>query len=407
MKGEYVFTYKGINDRKRKNLSILEMIRKKGTISRTDIARETGINIVSISNYIDGYIKKGFVSESGYDISTGGRRPELVSLDHESQYVIGLEIGPEKIRAVMTDLSLTVKRKCESDRPEGTLDIVGLKALDVISQIIEESGVKKEKIGLIGIGICGIIDIRSGIIHDTDPTRGRTKTNLFTLTRSMELKFGIRTLLGNDATCAVYGEKSYMPSVNIMDMLYIYSDVGCGIIINGDIYCGVGGSAGEIQLLLDQNGKKDKKTFSEVSAYGIRGVDLGIVEKVKKHVAKREDSQLLNLVNNDINKITKETIFLASGKGDVLAKEVLFDAALWLGTKVAYLINIFNPETVIIGGGIEQAGSVFMVALENQIKQYAYEEAFNDVHIFPSFLREDAVVIGAASLAVRELFLDA
>ena len=78
---EYTFTYKDISERKRKNLAILDCIRRKGEVSRSDISKESGINIVSVSNYIMSYIKKGLVLECGRDVSTGGRRPELVRLN--------------------------------------------------------------------------------------------------------------------------------------------------------------------------------------------------------------------------------------------------------------------------------------------------------------------------------------
>ncbi|MFH1381115.1 MAG: winged helix-turn-helix transcriptional regulator, partial [Candidatus Omnitrophota bacterium] len=111
IKNKHAFSYKDISDRKRKNILILDCIRRKGTISRTDISKETGINIVSISNYITNYIKKGLVLECGLDISTGGRRPELVKLNLESAYVVGLDMGPEKLICCITDLALKMQEK--------------------------------------------------------------------------------------------------------------------------------------------------------------------------------------------------------------------------------------------------------------------------------------------------------
>ena len=105
------FTYKDFSDRNRKNLAILDCVRRKSPISRTDIAKETGINIVSVSNYILNYIKKDLVFESGLDVSSGGRRPELVKLNLESANVVGVDIGPEKSIVIVTDLGLNVKAK--------------------------------------------------------------------------------------------------------------------------------------------------------------------------------------------------------------------------------------------------------------------------------------------------------
>jgi predicted NBD/HSP70 family sugar kinase len=406
IKGEHTFTYKDFSDKKRKNLAILDYIRRKGPLSRTDISKETGINIVSVSNYIMNYIKNRLVLEWGLDSSTGGRRPELVRLNLESAYVAGIDVGPENLMGVITDLGLKPKAKVILPRPKGSMeDVLSATAL-VLEKLFKEFKTERENIKLIGMGVSGIVDIISGTIHDTDPRRGRTKSDFYTLARSIEKKFNITTLVGNDATCAAFGEMSLSPRSDISEMLYIYSDVGCGIIINGDIYCGSSGAAGEIQLLLNHD--KDKKIpLKEIQAYGIRGVDLGIADKAKGLIKKGGKSAITELTGNEIENITKETVFDAAAKGDELAKDIVTDAAYWLGVKVAYLINIFNPQVVAIGGGMENAGKAFMEALTRCVETYAYEEAFNAVKIMPSFLGKDAVSLGAASLSVRELFINA
>jgi len=235
MKREHTFTYKDFSDKKRKNLAILDYIRRKGPISRTDISKETGINIVSISNYTMNYIKKGLVLDWGLDTSSGGRRPELVKLNLESAYVAGIDVGPENLTGVITDLGLKVKAKVILPRPKGSMEEVLNATILLLEKLFGEFKTKPENIKLIGMGVSGIVDISSGTIHDTDPTRGRTKSDFYTLARLVEKKFNITTLVGNDATCAAFGEISLSPSSDISEMLYIYSDVGCGIVINGDI----------------------------------------------------------------------------------------------------------------------------------------------------------------------------
>ena len=406
LRKEYTFTYKDVSDRKKKNLSILECIRRKGEISRSDISKETGINIVSVSNYITNYIKNGLVFECGRDISTGGRRPELVKLNLESAYVAGIDIGTEKIVAIITNLGLKTKKKIVIPRPVGAMDKVMDKAVDVLESLFKDFGKPMEDIKIIGIGASGIVDIFSGEIHDTNPLRGKTKTNFFTLARDIEEKFNVMSLVGNDATCAAFGELSLNHDTEISEMLYIYADIGCGIIINRDIYCGASGSAGEIQLPINIEIKQPDNAPG-IASYGVKGADLGITEEAKKRVDESKDSQILKLAGGKKESITKETVFEAAGKGDKLAQSILKEAAGWLGIKVAYLINIFNPQLVIVGGGIEKAGNVFMDALSGYVKKYAFEEVFNATKILPSFLGEDAIAVGAASLGIRELFINA
>jgi len=405
LKKEYTFTYKDISERKRKNLAILNYIRRKAPLSRTDISKETGINIVSVSNYVTNYIKKGLVLEWGLDTSSGGRRPELVKLDMENAYVAGIDVGPENLIAVITDLGLRLKEKVVLPRPKGSMEEVLGGILIALEKLFEKFKSPASKVKVIGIGVSGIVDIYSGTIHDTDPLRGRTRSNFYNLARAIEEKFKIPTLIANDATCAAFGEVNLSPKTDISEMLYIYSDVGCGIIINNDIYCGTSGSAGEMQLLLNE--KNTVNPEMHVAPYGIRGVDLGIVKKARGLADKKEGVMILELAGNKKEQITMEIVFAASEKQDKMAGKILIDAAHWLGIKVAYLVNVFNPQVVAVGGGLEKAGNVFMEALKDCVKVYAYEESFNAVRIMPSFLGKDAVSIGAASLGVRELFINA
>jgi glucokinase len=350
------------------------------------------------------YLKKGLVLECGRDTSSGGRRPELLRLNLQNTYIAGLDIGPEKIVAIITDLALKPKVKTVIPRPRADMDKVMESAVDMLEKLFKDFAKPLTDIKLIGIGASGIVDIGSGTLHDTDPSRGRTKTSLFRLVRLMEEKFKITSLFGNDATCAAFGELSLNPDTDIKDMLYVYSDIGCGIIINRDIYCGTTGGAGEIQLLI--NNTREKVAPSELASYGVKGIDLGIVTKAKAELGKGEDS-IIPEVAGGREAITKEAIFAAAQKEDKLARALLANAAYWLGIKVAYLINVFNPQAVIIGGGMEKAGSLFMQALTSCVKMYAFEESFGAAKVLPSFLGEEAIAVGAASLGIRELFINA
>ncbi len=403
---KYTFTFKTFSDKQRKNLAILDYVRRKGSISRTDISKETGINIVSVSNYVFNYIRNHLVSECGLDTSSGGRRPELVTLNLKSAYVAGIDIGPEKLTGVIADLGLNKKTEHTLPRPRAHMDEVFKDVIRLLEELYAKFKTSDPgKVELIGIGASGVVDINAGTVHDTDPARGKTKTNFFTLVRMVEERFKVPALIVNDATAAAFGELSLSPRDKISEMLYIYSDIGCGIIINGDIYCGASGSAGEIQLILN-NKEKDPKEILSVSSYGIRGVDLGIVSRIKELTGEGQKSRVLELAGGNKDKITKEMVFKAASENDEVSKEILIEAARWLAIKVAYLLNVFNPQLIVLGGGMEKAGNIFMDALINSVKILAYEEAFNATQIVPSFLGDDAVALGAAALSVRELFIN-
>ena len=130
-----VFRDDVLSDRERKNLSILDVIRRKGPISRTDISRNTGLNIVTVSHYVDNYVKRGLVFEKGCDISSGGRKPTLVELNYKAFYIVGVDVGPEKIVGAVTDLAANVVGKIVKPRPQGQMDEVLTKTTELIREL--------------------------------------------------------------------------------------------------------------------------------------------------------------------------------------------------------------------------------------------------------------------------------
>ncbi len=407
MKGSNVFSFHITQDRERRNLAILELIRKRGPISRAEISRMLGSNIVTVTNYADYYINKRIILEVGLDASSGGRRPELLELNAKSGYVVGVDISPTNILAIVADLKVNVIAKLKMPRPSTNMEDLIPEVAKMIDDVMAKSKINPADIKNIGIGISGIIDYPSGTIRDTDPTRGRTRVDFLKFSKALEQKFNIPVYIGNDASCAAFGEKTLNPSADVDNIVYIYSDVGCGMVINGDVYTGTSGCAGETQIAY--NGlQTDEKSYSEEFTY-LRpwGVDLGIVHEAKKAVSNSQATEILNLVKGKAGAITRETVIEAAKKGDKLAIGLLENAGKNLGVRIAYMINFLNPSMVIIGGGMEMAGDLLSEPIKDTVKQFAFEEPASIVKIVPSFLGEDAIVMGAAALAAREIFIQA
>lgn len=400
-----IFQYQKLTDKERKNLMLLDIIMQKGPISRTDVSKESDLNIVTVSNYVNNFIDKGVIIEKGLDVSSGGRKPTLVELDSKGGYVIGVDIGPVDEVVIMTDLSTRIITKDKRKRPQGHMEEVIKVAGDLLDEVMSKSSVPKDKIMAVGFGLSGIIDQESGVVRDTDLRRGRTSGSLNTFRTAIEQKFQIPTFTGNDATCAAFGEKRLSLERGVEDMLYIYSDVGCGIIIKGDIYCGAGGSAGEIQLSLDNSDiGKLNVTPERLSYLRPLGIDLGIVSRAKKAIEEGQGTKIVELISGKLDDITLVKIIEAAESGDKLAIELIEGAGVNLGTRIAYLINLFNPEVVVIGGGIEKAGELLLGPIRRTVRKFAFEEPASKVRIIPSALGEDAVALGAASLVLREIF---
>jgi len=404
MKGA-LFKDQVLSDRERKNLDILEVVRRYGPVTRTEISRITKYNIVTVSNYVNNYIKKDLVIEKGLDISSGGRKPTLVELNSRNCFVIGIDIGPTHIIAALTDLSLNMITKVKKSRsPLESMEEVVSKSIELIYEIIEKSQVEAKKIRGLGIGISGIIDAKAGTVRDTDPKRGRTAASYISIKNLIEREFGIPTFVGNDATVAAFGEKRIGLDAEIENVLYMFSDVGCGIIIKGEIYAGAGGSAGEVQLNVGEDVEDLPK---DVGLFRPGSINLGIVDAARAAITQNKPTKLREMCDSNTQSVTADMVIDAARQGDKIAIEILEKAGLNLGVRIAYMINLFNPEIVILGGGMEQAGDLILEPIKRMVRRLAFEEPASMVRIIPSRLGENAVSLGSASLVIREIFIHA
>lgn len=399
-----------LSDHERKNFSILELIRRNGPITRADISKTTDLNIVTVSNYMNTYIAENLVREGGMEASSGGRKPTLVKLNEEHSYALGLDLGHmgsggTTMAGIVTDLSGRIISRIEKARSKDSMDRIIEQSLDMIEELINKKGVQKDKIRGVGIGIGGVIDENLGTVRDS--TKNGIRTSYISMKGLIEDRFGIPSFLGNDATFAAFGEKMHALPMDVEDVIYMYSDVGSGIIIKGGMYCGASGSAGEIRINYPRNGDH-MKLSKNLSLLLPMGLDLGLISMAQK-LMKEEGvaSTISELCGDNLDKMTVDHIINAAKSGDTLAIELLEDAAVNLGVRVAYLVNLFNPEIVIIGGGIEKAGSLFLEPLRRTIRKWAFEEPANIVKIIPAQLGKEAVALGAASVVIRDVFIKA
>ena len=396
-----------LTDRERKNIVLLDVIRRNGPIAKTDISRITQFNIVTVSNYVEHYIDKKLVVEKGLDISSGGRRPELVELNSDWGNIIGVEVGPTHLIGIISNLSPTIIHKIKIPRPSGHMENVIAEAVKLVSRILQESKIPLEKIKGIGIGVCGVIDRRAGTIRDTDSLRGKTVGNFVTAKSILEKEFRVPVSVGNDASLAALAEKKLSLRLDDENVLYFYSDVGGGMILNNDLFWGSSWSAGEIQLNLENaEGLSLEAWAQKTDFFHSEGLDMGLTRRAQEAVKKEPKSQILEMAGKESEQIDAGIVFDAAKRGDGLAVRLVTDAASRLGLKVAYLTNFFNPEVVVLGGGMERGGEIVLNTVRRAVKQLTMEEVSGVVKIILSRLGEDAVAYGAVCLVTQELFAE-
>jgi predicted NBD/HSP70 family sugar kinase len=176
--------------------------------------------------------------------------------------------------------------------------------------------------------------------------------------------------------------------------------------INGEIYTGMHGYAGEVSIY----NFKEEDLFNCAMGRGCFikrwEMDLGIVDEVKEMLARNKDQAIkfFKLTSANLDNVDLKSVFIAARTKDPIALSALDMAAKRLGIKIAYLVNLLNPQVVVIGGGLEEAGDEFLNKVNLTIRDWAFREVTQDLKVVYSQLRENAVALGAASLVMRKVF---
>ncbi|MBU4252683.1 MAG: ROK family protein [Candidatus Omnitrophica bacterium] len=396
------------SEKEKRNIEILSILRRQGPISRSDISQEMGINVVSISNYIDDFIKCNLVYEKELDVSEGGRRPALLDLNPRAGYAIGVGLNLMNMVGLLVDLKGNIITKTQVARPQASVKEVSECLLEIVREILRRSKGYVENIKGIGVGVAGLINKKNGSIHwpqKMDHYYTYASVDL-PLRGLIEKEFNLPALIENDATSACFGEHWFDLKENYKNILYMFSGVGCGMIINGELYRGAEGYAGEISVY----NYKEQDLFSCEAADPCFikrwDLDLGIIRDVKKTLLaeKQKAEEFFRVSSSSIENLDLKSIFHASRLKNPVALGALEKAAKRLGIKIAYLVNLLNPQVVVIGGGFEDAGEEFLNLVRSTVINWAFRESTGNLKIVYSQLRENAVAMGAASLVLEKVF---
>jgi len=401
-----------LSEKERRSLMILDALRRFGPLSRPQLSEKLAVNVVTISNYIDDFLKKNLILETRSEISEGGRKPFLLDLNPTCAYTIGIGVNLTNIVGVFIDAKGNILNKVSSEITStlSTTDVVNC-ILETTRKLLQRNKEYLSKIKGIGVGIAGLINKKTGSIRW--PQRIREGYDYVSvdipLRDLMEKEFGLSTLIDNDATCACFGESWFDKGWEWKNILYMYSGVGCGIMFEGKIYRGAKGYAGEVSIHNYKESNSFNCNIGDPCFLKRWEKDLGMIKDLKEKLSNNKEyaKPILDLVENKIENINLKTIFTAIRFNNPLVKEILDEVANRLGIKIAFLVNFLNPEAVIIGGGLEDAGDDFLKRIIQTVKDWAFREAVEDLKIIYSRLKENASAYGAAALMMERFFTQA
>lgn len=318
-----------------------------------------------------------------------------------SSMITGVDMGGTNIRTGLFTSegrlqNKSIKIHYGSFPPQKTIDLVVLE----VNNILKKEGLDLFNISAMGVGFPGHVNFKRGIALTTS---NLPQWDDIPLRDILEDRLKIPVYLDNDANLAALAEHLFGAGKGAKNMIYltVSSGIGAGVIINGKIYRGNQGTAGEIgHTTLDINGPvctcgKRGCLMAMASGIGIANIAKGVIREGKKTLIK-------DLAQNDINKITAKVIAEAAFRGDEFAENLIEQAARSLGIGLANLVEIFDPEMIIVGGGLSKIKEKFLELVEEVAIQRVPEQLRDSVNIVSSPLGSDAGLIGAASLVITE-----
>jgi glucokinase len=315
------------------------------------------------------------------------------------RYVVGIDVGGTNIVAgtVAEDGSEILGVVSEPTISEQGPDAVVDRIVRLARASMEEAGGKK--IAGVGIGSPGPLDTKTGVVLMT-PNLGWTN---MPLRDRVARGLGLPATLDNDANCAIFGEwwRGAAQGVQHVVGLTIGTGIGGGIVLDGKIYHGASDVAGEIgHMTIESNGRHCKcGNYGCLEAYASGPA---IAVRASEGINGGAESSLPQYVGGDLSKLTAQIVYEAAHDGDQFALDIVRETAKLLGAGVANILNIFNPEVVVICGGVTLAGDTLFKPLRGEVKQRAFKPAWEACRILPGTLPGTAGVFGAAAVFVQQ-----
>lgn len=389
--------YKNINLKK----AALAYFANIGNATIADMCKQLNLSAPKVTTLLNDLIQDGLVKDYGKVESTGGRKPNLYGLVPDSAFFIGVDVKQHHLNLGLSDLQKNLI--CTEENIPYKLDNnkASLEELcTLISNFINGLPVPKEKILGIGINLSGRINYATGYSYsffyfDEEP-----------LSKIIETKVGIRVFLENDSRAMAYGEFCSDAVHGERNVLFLNLDygIGMGVLIDGQLYYGKSGYSGEVgHIPLFDNEiicHCGKKGCLETEASG------WALTRMFREKLREGSSSMLSRKPGAPDNIQLEDIIDAAIHDDVLAIELIAKIGENLGRGIALLINIFNPELVILGGSLAATQDYIRLPIKSAVNKYSLSLVNNDTKLRISSLGEKSGIIGACLLVRNKVLIN-
>lgn len=376
---------------------VFELLKTARLVSRAELAKRTGLSRATMSILVDEFLHLGIIRERGSASSTGGRPAILLEFQPDAAFALGACMYDDAWGIAVTRLDGSIHERIsipiDSTRPEIVVENLKQGVTELLSRVDT-----RRLLPAIGIGSRGLVDIASGIIISA------SEVGWFDIPIRQMIQDALQmnTFIVNRSKVGVLGELWHEAPNGLKDLIYISigSGIAAGIVIDEKLYVGANSSSGEVgHITIWPNGP--------TCTCGNRGClhkfasGTEMLNRIRE-LLRSESSELWHqMIGNNPERITPEMLLKAAAQGEPLATQVLAEASEALGIAIASLINLFNPELIVLGGTVGDQAQMMLPAILSEVQKRASTYPHSAVKIRVSTLGVNAGIIGAATLVLQ------
>jgi glucokinase-like ROK family protein len=389
------------------NLSaVLHFIYHEAPLSRAQLAGRTGLNKSTISSLVEDLLERHLIHETGINSVGKGRPATLLEINPRAGAVIAVEMGVDFVSAAVVDImgNILWRDADEADPTASQEKTLGQTMALVEAGIAACHSLGQRILGL-SFSIPGTVDLERGELIFAPNLNWRN----IPFRQIFSGKTGIKVFIENDANAAAIAEHLFGVARNLRDFLFVFAGVGLGggLFLNDRLYRGKGGYAGEIgHTPIIAEPFHNPCQCGNVGCWETYVNQYSILRRVEHRLEESPDRSLIpGLMSDQHSALSMPIITQAAGAGDRVALDSLAEAGTAMGTGFAVLVNIFNPQKVVLGGPTSIAGEYLMPSIRESVRKHGMHEIFSQAEINLSAFGPDASLVGAAAVVIDDLLM--
>lgn len=380
--------------------AVLQVIRERQPVGRPEIARTIELGRAIVGVRVSQLIELGFIREKGFGASSGGRRAMDLELVRDAGYILTADLGATSITTGIADaagsiLSYTEEEAVIADGPRPILERVAAR----FDALIEQFGART--ILGIGVGLPGPVEFATGISVSPPIMPG---WDGFNVREYFQRRYAAATWVDNDVNVMALAEARIGAARGTGDSIYVKvgTGIGAGLISQGALHRGARGSAGDIGHIPVSSDPAIVCACGNIGCLEAQAGGASLGRLATQRCRDGHNSTLCNILQGR-DALTARDVALAANQGDHDAMNLIQTAGRTLGTALAGLINFYNPDMIVIGGGVSQSGGQYLAAIRQAIYQRSLPLATRDLQVVLHALGAEVGVTGCALLVIEEL----